>query len=71
MKCADLQSLFTTAPQVMTPGEVSAIIRASDSHLYRLIAQERLPCFCVGTHYRLLKKDVIRCLEEEAGGGSR
>jgi excisionase family DNA binding protein len=49
----------------MTPGEVCAIIRASESHLYRLISRDYLPCFRVGSHYRLLREDVIRCLERE------
>ena len=65
MKCTDLHTLFATSPQVMTPNEVCAIIRASDSHLYRLIGRDCLPCFRVGTHYRLLKEDVVRCLERE------
>ena len=65
MKCSDLKSLFETAPEVMTPSEVGALIRASESHLYRLIAQGRLPCFCIGVHYRVLKGDVIKCLEHE------
>ena len=58
MKCTDLHTLFATSPQVMTPGEVCAIIRASESHLYRLIGRDCLPGFRVGTHYRLLKEDV-------------
>lgn len=65
MKFADLHSLFEASPEVLTPGEVSRLIRASESHLYRLIAEGRLPCFCVGVHYRVLKRDVIQCLEEE------
>lgn len=65
MKFADLYSLFEASPEVLTPGEVSRLIRASESHLYRLIAEGRLPCFCVGVRYRVLKRDVIRCLEEE------
>lgn len=65
MKCADLHSLFEASPEVLTPGEVSRLIRASESHLYRLIAEGRLSCFCIGSHYRLLKGDVIRCLEDE------
>lgn len=65
MKCPDLHPLFEALPEVLTPGEISSIIRASESHLYRLIAEGRLPCFCVGTHYRILKEDVIRCLEDE------
>ena len=40
MKCTDLHPLFATYPQVMTPGEVCAIIRASESHLYRLISRD-------------------------------
>lgn len=71
MKCSDLKSLFETAPEVMTPGEVGAIIRASESHLYRLIARGRLPCFCIGVHYRLLKRDVILCLEEQTREAGR
>ena len=65
MKCTDLYTLFAPYPQVMTPGEVCAIIRASESHLYRLISRDCLPCFRVGTRYRLLQEDVIRCLERE------
>ena len=65
MKCADLHPLFAASPQVMTPGEVAVILRASESHLYRLIGRDRLPCFRVGSHYRLLREDVIRCLERE------
>jgi len=57
--------LFDPAPGVLTPSEISTIIRASESYLYRLIMEGRLPCFCIGTHYRVLKQDVIRCLEEE------
>ena len=65
MKFADLHSLFEAPPGVLTPGEVSRLIRASESYLYRLIAEERLPCFRIGVHYRILKRDVVRCLEEE------
>lgn len=60
MKVADLHSLFEASPEVLTPGEVSRLIRASG-----LIADGRLPCFCVGVHYRVLKRDVVQCLEEE------
>ena len=65
MKCADVRSLFENSPEVLTPGEVSALVRGSESTLYRLVAAGRLPCFCVGSHYRVLKRDVIRCLEDE------
>ena len=65
MKFADLHSLFEASPEVLTPGEVSRLIRASESHLYRLIAEGRLPCFRIGAHYRILKRDVVQCLEEE------
>lgn len=65
MKFVDLHSLFEASPEVLTPSEVSRLIRASESYLYRLIAERRLPCFCIGVHYRILKRDVVRCLEEE------
>lgn len=65
MKFADLHSLFEASPEVLTPGEVSRLIRASEPHLYRLISEGRLPCFHIGVHYRVLKRDVVRCLEEE------
>ena len=50
MKFADLHSLFEASPEVLTPGEVSRLIRASESHLYRLISEGRLPCFRIGVH---------------------
>ncbi len=68
MKCSDLETLFKPFPDVMTPKEISIAIRASESHIYRLIVQERLPCFCVGRHYRIMKQDMIRCLENEVAG---
>ena len=58
MKCTDLHTLFATSPQVMTPGEVCAIIRASESHLYRLISRDYLPCFRVGTRYQIGRAHV-------------
>lgn len=47
MKLTDLTPLFEDAPEVMTTGEVCGLIRASESYLYRLVAENRLPCFCV------------------------
>lgn len=71
MKCTDLHGLFEALPEVLTTGEVCTVIRASESHLLRLIAQGRLPCFCIGAHYRMCKQDVIRCLEEETQRASK
>ena len=66
MKLTDLTLLFADAPEVMTTGEVCGLIRASESYLYRLVSENRLPCFCVGVHYRFLKRDILQCLKDEA-----
>ena len=71
MKCADLHSLFEASSEVMTPGEVASVIRASESYLCRLIAGDCLPCFCIGGHYRILKRDIILCLEQQTRQAGR
>ena len=68
MKCADIQFLLRNSPDVLTAGEVASLIRSSESYVCRLIRDDRLPGFRVGFHYRVLKLDVIRCLEALSTG---
>jgi len=64
MKAAEISYLFDKYGEVMTAGEVAATIRASESHVYDLISEGDLPCFCIGRQYRVLKRDVIDCLKK-------
>lgn len=62
MKPADISYLFDKFGEVLTCSEVATTIRSSESHIYDLIAEGELPCYCVGRQYRVLKRDVLNCL---------
>lgn len=59
LKPADIDSLFDNFGEILTPSEVATTIRASDSYICELINNGVLPCFRIGAHYRLLKRDVV------------
>jgi excisionase family DNA binding protein len=59
LKPADIDSLFINLGEVLTPLEVANAVRASDSFVCDLINGGELPCFLVGSHFRVLKPDVV------------
>lgn len=60
MKNAKIEQLFSGSPQVLTIPETARLVRASESFLKEQIHRDRLPCYMVGTHFRVLKADVLR-----------
>lgn len=64
MKTANLDYLFNQFGEVLTVKEVASTIRASESHVLRMIHSDELPCFQVGRHYRILKPDAVACLRK-------
>ncbi len=51
-------------PEVMTPEQAAAYLQLNRETLYRFIREGRIPASKIGRHWRLLKSDLNRFLEE-------
>ena len=63
-KYANLDLLFEKHNEVMTVRELAQTLRCSDSHILDVIHSGELPCFRIGRHYRVCKKDVLVCAKK-------
>ena len=50
-------------PEIMTIGETAQYLRISQSSLYKLAQEGRIPCQKVGRHWRFRKQGLDRWLE--------
>ena len=66
---AKIANLFDGSPRVLTVPEIARIARASESFLKDQIHRDKLPCYLVGTHFRVLKTDAIRFFTGEGVSG--
>ena len=57
-------------PEIMTIGETAQYLRISQSSLYKLAQDGRLPCQKVGRHWRFRRQALERWLEEKHAGDS-
>jgi len=51
-------------PEIMTIGESAAYLRISQSSLYKLAQEGRIPCQKVGRHWRFRREAIDRWLEQ-------
>ena len=51
-------------PEIMTIGETAQYLRISQSSLYKLAQEGRIPCQKVGRHWRFRKASIDNWLDE-------
>jgi len=69
-KSLDKRPLYTLPSKVMTVREVSAYLRVHPSTIYRLLKQQQIPAFQMGSDWRFNIEaiDSWRLKQESAGG---
>ncbi|HTQ23855.1 MAG TPA: helix-turn-helix domain-containing protein [Candidatus Binataceae bacterium] len=69
-KSIDKRPLYTLPSKVMTVREVSAYLRVHPSTIYRLLKQQQIPAFQMGSDWRFNIEaiDSWRLKQESAGG---
>jgi excisionase family DNA binding protein len=55
--------MSSNPPEIMTIGETAQYLRISQSSLYKLAQEGRIPCQKVGRHWRFRKQALDRWLE--------
>jgi len=65
--------MSSNPPEIMTIGETAQYLRISQSSLYKLAQEGRIPCQKVGRHWRFRKQALDRWLETypKAGGPTK
>ena len=58
---------MNSIPEIMTIGETAEYLRISQSSLYKLAQDGRIPCQKVGRHWRFRKEAIDRWLEQTSG----
>ena len=61
MKLANIETLFEKKKKVVTVKELADAVRCSETYILELIHSDSLPCFIVGSQYRLIVSDVLSC----------
>jgi len=56
--------MSSNPPEIMTIGETAQYLRISQSSLYKLAQEGRIPCQKVGRHWRFRKASIDRWLEQ-------
>jgi excisionase family DNA binding protein len=54
-------------PEIMTIGETAQYLRISQSSLYKLAQEGRIPCQNVGRHWRFCQETIDRGVEQTPG----
>lgn len=56
--------MSSNPPEIMTIGETAQYLRISQSSLYKLAQEGRIPCQKVGRHWRFRKASIDNWLDE-------
>lgn len=56
--------------QILTLGEVAALLRVPKSTVYKLAQHGRVPAFKVGKHWRFLLRDIEEWLSSHSEQGN-
>lgn len=56
--------MSSNPPEIMTIGETAQYLRISQSSLYKLAQDGRIPCQKVGRHWRFRKASIDNWLDE-------
>lgn len=51
--------MITSFPEIMTIGETARYLRISQSSLYKLAQDGRIPCQKVGKHWRFHRETIV------------